>query len=310
MKQTLTLLLAVLMTMPVFARDFQYEYKGNALIYTVLDEEYKTCTVTSGKASDTGSEIIGELEIPEIAKDGEAEFQVVQIGKNAFWGCSQMTSAVIPNSVTVIANGGFGSCSGLTSVTLPIALLSIDKNTFYGCRRLTSIDIPESVTAIGESAFEYCTNLNSVVMGNGVTSIGWMAFKDCTYLDTLVLSTAIDHIESTAFAFCAFIRNIYYLAEDKLYEGSFFQTSIYPLATLYLSESGMSLYQDEEPWKNFTKVELYTPGTGIGETPFDENRPYELYNLNGVRITDPTAPLAPGIYLRKQATHTDKLLVK
>lgn len=50
MKKTLLALLGVLLAQPVIAqdledeaRDFTYEYEGQTLTYTVLDEDAKTC---------------------------------------------------------------------------------------------------------------------------------------------------------------------------------------------------------------------------------------------------------------------------
>jgi len=67
------------------------------------------------------------------------------IGISAFWGCSSLTSIIIPNGVTVIEYG-----------------------TFLHCTNLTSITIPSSVTRIKDVAFMYCPNLTLITNLNPV----------------------------------------------------------------------------------------------------------------------------------------------
>lgn len=44
MKKFLLSMLGVLLALPGIARDFTYEYKGQTLTYTVIDEDAKTST--------------------------------------------------------------------------------------------------------------------------------------------------------------------------------------------------------------------------------------------------------------------------
>ena len=104
---------------------------------------------------------------------------VTLISECAFEDCIGLTSIIIPNSVTSIGNGVFYDCSGLTSIIIPNSVTLIRHDTFAYCRRLTSITIPNSVTSIEDDAFCGCIGLTSVIIPNSVTSIGDYAFYGC-----------------------------------------------------------------------------------------------------------------------------------
>ena len=100
----------------------------------------------------------------------------------AFYGCDNLTSITIPNSVTSIGDFAFYDCTKLTSITIPDSVTSIGEEAFRWCRSLTSITIPDSVTSIGEGAFWSCSSLTSITIPNSVTSIEDYTFQGCSSL--------------------------------------------------------------------------------------------------------------------------------
>ncbi len=80
----------------------------------------------------------------------------------AFNGCENLTSIILPNSITSIGNYAFNCCYGLTgSLTIPNSVVSIGNSAFYACDGLTALTIGNSVTSIGSEAFD-CWGLNAV----------------------------------------------------------------------------------------------------------------------------------------------------
>ena len=161
MKKLLLTLLGVLIALPSLARDFNYTYAGQTLTYTVIDEDAKTCKTKDGDYNYSsekyipGNYVVGSLEIPSVAKDGDTEYTVISIGDSAFNNCSDLTSVTIPNSVSSIGNRAFSGCSSLTSVNIPNSVNSIRYYAFQNCSSLTSVTIPNSVTSIEQRTFNY-----------------------------------------------------------------------------------------------------------------------------------------------------------
>ena len=75
------------------------------------------------------------------------------IDEGAFESNTDITSAILPNTITTIGIDAFSGCTALASVKLPESLTSIGAYAFYGCTSLTSIIIPKSITSIGVNAF-------------------------------------------------------------------------------------------------------------------------------------------------------------
>ncbi len=94
---------------------------------------------------------------------------VTSIGAEAFDGCSDLESVVIPFGVTSIEARAFYGCASLKNVTLEgvSKLTSIGNYAFSHCKSLRKIMIPSAVTSIGENAFEY-TSLTEIEFGGTV----------------------------------------------------------------------------------------------------------------------------------------------
>ena len=130
------------------------------------------------------------------------------IGGYAFYGCSNLTSITIPDSVTSIGNYAFYDCRSLTSIIIPDSVTSIGDSAFRDCSGLTSITIPDSVTSIGDSAFRDCSGLTSITIPDSVTDIGWYSFYNCSSLTSVTIPDSVTYIGSYAFYGCSDLTSI------------------------------------------------------------------------------------------------------
>lgn len=155
MKQKILILLMALFSLPSFARDFTYEYEGQTLGYSIIDEEAKTCRTVEGTDWKPGNNVSGDLVIPAVVSDGEKEYTVKEIGNYSFLRTG-LKSVVIPNTVEEIGYEAFYCCYSLNSVNVPSSVTTIGSKAFWNCEKLESIFIPASVTSVGSKAFSYC----------------------------------------------------------------------------------------------------------------------------------------------------------
>ena len=133
---------------------------------------------------------------------------VTKIGDDAFEDCTSLTSITIPDSVTKIGYSAFRNCTSLTSVTIPDSVTEIGGSAFYGCTSLTSVTIPNSVTWIVEDAFRNCTSLTSITIPDSVTLIGYWAFDGCKALESVTIGNGVTSIEYRAFYGCTSLTSV------------------------------------------------------------------------------------------------------
>ena len=139
----------------------------------------------------------------------------------AFSSQPNITSVILPESVTSVHMQAFGDCPNLESVTLPTWLSVIEDYTFQNCSKLQNINLPLGLDQIGKEAFAGCSSLTILDWPLQLKNIGARAFYNCNQLDGIEnISPNIEKIGADAFCNTAweskqpsgylYIRNIFY----------------------------------------------------------------------------------------------------
>jgi hypothetical protein len=126
----------------------------------------------------------------------------------AFYGCTKLTSVVIPSNISTIGNGMFYGCTALASVSIPSGVTSIGNDMFHGCIALTSVSMLTGITTIGNDMFHGCIALESVTIPASVISMGYNMFYGCVGLLSATILANIGAIEHDTFRNCAALRTV------------------------------------------------------------------------------------------------------
>ena len=192
---------------------------------------------------------------------------VETISPQAFYGCDQLTTVVIPAGLNVLGDNPFLFCASLremqvassnTNFTAPDGVLyskdkknllyypnakegtykvldgveTLSNGPFFGSNALSSLSIPATVKNVDNWTFLCCEGLQSVFLPYQLNTLGQSAFKGCSSLQEII---------------CAGLP----LGVDD------FDTEVYDQAKLYVPTGLTSEYQKATGWNGFKNVEEY-----------------------------------------------------
>lgn len=188
-----TILISFLMLFALVTNAYNFEVDG--IYYRIIDNDNVSVTY-KGEFATWYHSYSGDVVIPDSVSYNDRFYKVSEIGDDAFYECGELTSVVIPNSITVVGDQAFRGCSSLTSMTIPNSVTSLGSCSFYECSGLTSLIIGNSVTNIGDYAFLRCTKLTSIIIPSSVSSIGQGAFDENGGLMSIIVEEGNQNYDS------------------------------------------------------------------------------------------------------------------
>lgn len=181
----------------------------------------------------------------------------------------------------------YGNAS-LRKVTITDMETEIYENEFYGCSNLQEFSCGDGVASIGNRAFSGCSALTSYVSGTRVKTIGDEAFSDCTALTSFTSEAAVPPVCGTQ-------------ALDDINKWE---------CKLYVPAESQDEYKVAPQWKEFFFIEESGVDDIISDNDSESTNPIEIYNLSGIKISGSIENLTPGIYIKKQGSITEKIMVR
>lgn len=132
---------------------------------------------------------------------------IQNIGAFAFSNCKKLSTPNFPTSIKSIDPFCFQDCDSIKEINLDCNVETIHKYAFAGCKSLKSVKITGLVRTIEGYAFYFCNKLSSIVIGEGIESIGENAFSSAA-IDYIALPNSLKIIEKKAFFECKNLKKI------------------------------------------------------------------------------------------------------
>lgn len=158
MKKLLTMLMMLAVSLSLWAYDFDH----NGLYYEYMSD-------TEVKLVRGETDAYKAVSIPATIEYKGATYTVTAIGNDAFYGHSNLESAIIPASVTLIGENAFGDCWLLNKISITAKTPpTISENTFNW--KEASISVPEGCIEAYRNAEHWsnCANFEELAAGGGI----------------------------------------------------------------------------------------------------------------------------------------------
>lgn len=343
MKKTLIFLLLLLpVSMIVFAE--KVTVKVNGIVYNV---DIATGTASVGQNYEKvalsdynkyNGNLSGDIVLATDIKYQKKHYPVTSIECDAFWGCDNVVSITLPDSLRTIDCKALSSLSRLKKVTvsagnpyfqssdgilftkdmskiccfpagrndirycIPASVVSIERGAFASCRSLREAVIPGTVKYINEEAFAF-SGIDTLILPESIVSVGKDAFYYCTELKTLNLPESLTKIGPQAFYYCYNVRSVICHNKDlaltaDVMPEDLIKTIIYEIPFNVLTESA----QSGDPKYQFLLAEKYRNGDGV---PKNMKTALEWYNKSALKGYMLSQMALGNIYLDGEGTSRD-----
>jgi len=126
---------------------------------------------------------------------------VTQLSQLAFYGCTNLTSVSLADSVQVVGDMAFASCTGLRQITMG-GVERLERRCFYNCHALSNVILPQSLRYLGDEVFFSCKSLGGITIPSGVEYMGSGLFSYCDGLAAVFVEAPLQELPTWSFYGC------------------------------------------------------------------------------------------------------------
>lgn len=173
-----------------------------------------------------------------------------------FAKCTELTSVILPQTLTSICDGCFDMCPNLTKLTLPTSVTTIGQGAFYGVPAKIEINLP-NLTNLGMGAFRTSGVTKVVNLGSITRLIGtdnyanFGVFEKCSNLAHVSLPKTITDIGSYALRNCPMLEEIICNAITPPTLGSSAFTGTHANLIVYVPDASVTAYREASGWSQY-----------------------------------------------------------
>lgn len=182
------------------------------------------------------------------------------LAREAFYNCSSLIEALLPNGLIEMGKYAFAGCSSLEIVKLECELIKLEDGVFCNCTNLIELVLPDDVRVIGNFALQGCTSLKTVNFGTKLRILGECALCNCSSLAEVLLPDSTQKIRSFVFDGCTLLKSVTLPNELKwLGSGTFRDCSS---LTEFVLPEGVKRIEDKT-FHGCSSLEIVKLGSGV-----------------------------------------------
>ena len=147
-----------------------------------------------------------------------------EVGPHMFSYMTKLETIVFPVCATSIQWEACAGCTSLSTADIPASVTHIDHNAFRECAFAT-VTVPATVTSMNEWAYSYCPELKTVHFLPSMTNIPAYTFYNCPKLETVTLSSSVTTVNCNAFEYCSSLKDYTPFEQITKIDGTAFQAT-------------------------------------------------------------------------------------
>ena len=142
---------------------------------------------------------MGDITIPETITHNGKTYTVTELAGSIFEDCGDLTSVVLPSTITSVDGNAFRNCPNLQYVKSYVDIYN-DNTLMAASVNATEFELAMGYNIIYRNAFKFTENLTKLTLPRSLTEIGENAFVGCKALKEIyVYSKNVPSTSSNAF---------------------------------------------------------------------------------------------------------------